>query len=164
MALNAATRRRLDIQGLEAVDDAWLAEVGPWLGLAFGLCATLAAVGTAAASVGTLWVLVSIATLAVVSPVHPFDLVYNWGIRHLRGTRSLPLRGAPTRFACGMGAVWLLATIWAFSSGQMTLGYLLGAALTGVALLVATTNICIPSMVYQAVLGGVEPRPPAAPR
>ena len=92
MSLSPATRRRLDIQGFETVNDAWLAEVAPWPRLAFGLCAAFAVVGTATASVGVLWSLVGIASLAAVFPVHPFDLIYNWGIRHLRGTRPIPDR------------------------------------------------------------------------
>lgn len=151
--LGAATRRRLDIQGFEQVDDAALALVAPWLRLAFSLCALLAVVGTATASPGVLMVLTVIAALAALSPVHPFDLVYNYGIRRLTGTPALPRRGAPSRFACGVGAVWLLVTIWAFQTGQPTLGYVLGGSLTAIAILVSTTDICIPSLIYRTVFG-----------
>ena len=159
MTLSPVTRRRLDVQGFEYVDDTWLTEVAPWPRLAFGLCATLAVVGTATASVRILWVLVGIATLAALSPVHPFDLIYNWGVRHLRDTRPLPRRGTPSRFACGIGVVWILGTIWAFTAGQLVAGYVLGAALTAVALLVSTTDICIPSMVYRFIFGAPDSRP-----
>jgi hypothetical protein len=37
--LTRTTRRRLDIEGFEPVDDVALAPVAPWLRLAFGLCA-----------------------------------------------------------------------------------------------------------------------------
>jgi hypothetical protein len=67
MSLNPTTRRRLHVQGFECIDDAWLAEVAPWPRLAFGLCALLAAIGTATASVPVLWVLVVIAR----APVRP---------------------------------------------------------------------------------------------
>jgi hypothetical protein len=50
-----------------------------------------------------------------------------------------------------VGAVWLVATAIAFHSGRLILGYVLGGALTGVALLVSTTDICIPSMIYNAL-------------
>ena len=63
--LSAATRRRLDIQGFERVDEAALAPVAPWLRLAFALCALLAVAGTALASPGILMVLMVIAMLAV---------------------------------------------------------------------------------------------------
>ena len=89
----------------------------------------------------------------VALPVHPFDLIYNLGIRHLTGTGPLPRRGAPSRFACGLGAVWLIPTAWLFSTGRVSAGNILGGLLTGVALLVSTTDICIPSLMYRSVFG-----------
>jgi hypothetical protein len=81
-------------------------------------------------------------------PFHPFDLIYNYGIRFLLGKRSLPPNGAPRRFACGMAALWLIATALCFLGGQATAGYTLGALFVGVAGLVSATDICIPSLVY----------------
>ncbi len=149
--LSFQTRKRLNIQGLAEVDDEVLAPVAPWLRMAFGGCAVLAASGTVLASPTILWILTPIAALAALFPVHPFDLIYNHGIRHLTKTGPLPKRRAPSRFACGVGAVWLVATALAFQSGRLMLGYVLGGALTSIALLVSTTDICIPSMIYNAV-------------
>ena len=146
--LSATTRRRLNTQGLSDIDDETLAEVAPWLRMAFGMCALLAGAGTALASPTILWVLTPIAALAALFPVHPFDLIYNYGIRFIRNTGPLPKRRAQSRFACGVGAVWLVATAWAFQSGALMVGYILGGALTGIAVLVSTTDICIPSMIY----------------
>lgn len=151
--LTAATRRRLDIQGFDQVEEVALAPVAPWLRLAFSLCAILALAGTALASPLILLALAVIAALGAASPVHPFDLIYNYGVRRLTGTAPLPRRGAPSRFACGMGAVWLVVTAWAFSSGHPTLGYVLGGLLVGVAGLVSTTDICIPSLLYRTAFG-----------
>jgi hypothetical protein len=151
--LTRTTRRRLDIQGFEPVGDGVLAPVAPWLRLAFGLCAVMAAVGTALASPVILLVLAPIALLAAMFPVHPFDLIYNHGICFLTGTGPLPRRGVPSRFACGLGAAWLVPTAWAFHAGRPLLGYVLGWLLTGVAVLVSTTDICIPSLVYRMIFG-----------
>ncbi len=159
----ATTRRRLDIQGFERVDDAALAPVAPWLRLAFGLCAVIAGVGTAMASPLILLLLVPIAALAALFPVHPFDLIYNYGIRFMTGTSPLPRRGAPSRFACGLGAVWLIATAWVFHTGHPILGYVLGGLLTGVAALVSTTDVCIPSLVYRSIFGFPRRRDAAEP-
>ena len=57
------------------------------------------------------------------------------------------------RMAFGMcalmaGAVWLVAKAWAFQSGALTVGYILGGVLTGIGVLVSTTDICIPSMIH----------------
>ena len=147
------TRRRLEIQGFVGVDDQVLAETGRWLRLAFGLCAILAAIGTILASPVFLWALALIAALAAVFPVHPFDLLYNHGIRYLTKTGPLPRRGAPSRFACGLGAAWLLVTGMAFRAGNLTLGYILGGTLTAIATLVSTTDICIPSLIYRSIFG-----------
>jgi hypothetical protein len=156
------TSRLLDIQGFDAVDVRELAPVAPWLRLAFGLCALLGGLGTVLASPTILLVLAAVAALAAASPVHPFDLIYNYVIRHFTGTGPLPRRGVPSRVGCGMGVVFLLVTAWAFSSGHAVAGYALGGALTFVVLLVAATDICIPSLIYRAISGwprGRDARP-----
>jgi len=151
--LTPRTSRLLDIQGFDTVDAQELARVAPWLRLAFGLCTVLGGLGTVLASPAILLVLAALATLAAASPVHPFDLIYNYGIRHLTGTGPLPRRGVPSRVGCGMGAVFLLVTAWAFSAGYVVAGYALGGMLTFVVLLVSTTDICIPSMIYRSIFG-----------
>jgi hypothetical protein len=143
----------LDIQGFDTVDLQALAPAAPWLRLAFVLCALLGGLGTALASPTILLVLALIAALAAASPVHPFDLIYNYGIRHLTGTGPLPKRGKPTRFGCGAGAAFVLVTAWAFSAGHMAAGYALGGTLTLVVLLAGTTDVCIPSMIYRSIFG-----------
>jgi hypothetical protein len=151
--LTPRTSRLLDIQGFDTVDVQELARVVPWLRLSFGLCALLSGLGTALASPTILLVLALQAVLAAASPVHPFDLIYNYGIRRLTRTGTLPRRGVPSRVGCGMGAVFLLVTAWAFSAGHRGAGYALGGMLTFVALLVSTTDICIPSMIYRSIFG-----------
>jgi hypothetical protein len=151
--LTTRTRRLLDIQGFENVDVQELAPVAPWLRLTFGLCGVLGGMGTLLASPAILLVLALIAALAAASPVHPFDLIYNYGVRYLTGTGPLPRRGAPTRFGCGMGAILVLATAWAFWAGRAPVGYALGGMLTFVVLLVSTTDICIPSLIYRLIFG-----------
>ncbi len=151
--LSTRTRRRLDIQGLEAVADERLCSVTPWHRLAFGLCALLAAAGTATASPVILLVLLPIAVVGAAMPVHPFDLLYNLAIRRITGTGPLPRRGAPTRFACGLASAMLIAIIWAFTTHRPVLGYVLGSTMVAVATLVSTTDICIPSMIYRTLFG-----------
>ncbi|MGH8707954.1 MAG: DUF4395 family protein [Burkholderiales bacterium] len=151
--LTPRTRRLLDIQGFDTVDVQELAPVAPWLRLAFGLCALLGGLGTVLASPAILLALALVAVLAAASPVHPFDLIYNYGIRRLIGTGPLPRRGAPSRFGCGMGAVFLLVTAWTFWAGHVVAGYALGGVLTFVVLLVSTTDICIPSLIYRSIFG-----------
>ena len=150
--------RCLDVQGFDRVDEDLLAQVGPWLRMAFGLCGTLAIVGTAIASTPILLTLAGIAFVAALSPVHPFDLIYNYGIRYATGTPRLPRRGPPSRFACGIGALWLIVTVGAFDASLTTVGYVLGFTLASVALLVSTLDLCIPSMIFRVIFGAPLPR------
>ena len=151
MAISAVTRRRLETQGFLGLDDTALTEVGPWLRFTPAVCTVLMGLGTALPAPGLLWALVPVAALGALFRVHPFDLAYNYGLRHITGTRSLPPNGPPRRFACGMATVWLAATAWAFSSGSLVAGYALGGALTGVAALVSLTDICVPSIIFRAL-------------
>ena len=156
--LTARTLHRLDIQGFDRVSEQQLAEVAPWLRLSYALCALLAGIGTATASPRFLVAISPIALLGAALPVHPFDLIYNLGIRHLTGTGPLPRRGAPVRFGCGVGTLWMLGTAWAFFAGHALVGYVMGFALTGLALIIGTTDICVPSMMYRALFGPPQPR------
>jgi len=144
---------RLYIQGFDGVPEEQLNEAGPWLRMAFALCALFAAIGTALASPAFLSVLAVIAASGAIFPVHPFDLLYNYSIRYLTGTRPLPKRGMPTRFACGIGSIWLLLTIWTFHAEYILAGYILGGSLVLLATLVSVTDICVPSMIYRAIWG-----------
>ncbi len=151
--LGAKRLGRLDVQGFDTVDEDLLAQVAPWLRMAFGLCATLAIVGTALASKPILLTLAGIAFVAALSPVHPFDLIYNHGVRFATKTPPLPRRGPPARFACGIGSLWLIVTVGAFDASWATVGQVLGFTLAGVAILVSTVDICIPSMIFRAIFG-----------
>ncbi len=156
--ISPVTRRRLDIQGFTDVDENLLTKTASWLRFAFALCTILAGLGTALASYTVLYILVPIAALGAIFSTHPFDLIYNYGIRHITQTPFLPKRGAPSRFACGLGSVWLVVTALMFQSGSMTIGYILGASLTFVGALVSTIDFCIPSLIYRSIFGFPQKR------
>lgn len=107
--------------------------------------------GVALTSPTILWALAATAFLGSLLPLHPFDLLYNHGARYLTGTRPLPHHGPQRRFACGMAAVWLAVTGWAFHAGASTLGLALGIPLILVAGLVSVTHFCIPSFIYNTL-------------
>ncbi|HEY3358678.1 MAG TPA: DUF4395 domain-containing protein [Polyangia bacterium] len=162
MAVSSATRARLETQGFVGLPDEALAEVQPWMRFSPALCAVITGLATVFAAPAVLWALVPLAALGAVLPFHPFDLIYNYGLRRLTRTRPLPPNGPPRRFACGVAAVWLTATALAFGAGARTLGYVLGGVLTALMVLVATTHICVASMIYGALFrrAGHPERPP----
>ena len=149
--MSTSVRQRLEAQGFHGLDDATLREIGPWLRWSPVLCTLVMVSGVALASPAILWALAATAFLGVWLPFHPFDLLYNYGARHLTGTRPLPHQGPQRRFACGIATAWLVATGWLFHTGATTLGYALGIPLILVAGLVSVTHICIPSLIYNAL-------------
>ena len=149
--MSTSVRQRLEAQGFYGLDDATLREVGPWLRWSPVLCTLTMIAGVGLASPTILWALAATAFCGVWLPFHPFDLLYNYGARHLTGTRPLPHQGPQRRFACGIATLWLVATGWLFYTGATTLGYALGIPLILVAGLVSVTHICIPSLIYNAL-------------
>lgn len=156
MTLSPTLRHRLDIQGYACESDATLAQTQLWLRMSPALCATIAGIGTALASPAILWGLMVFAGLGAVLTFHPFDLIYNLGVRRLTGAAELPRNGAPRRFACAMASVWLLTTGGLFYANFDIAGYLLGGALVAVAGLITVSHICIPSLVYRALFGSAD--------
>jgi len=137
------------MQGFSGLDDRAVSELGPWLRFAPAICAGLVALATLLGSVPLLMAVVATALLGAVVPHHPFDLLYNYGIRHLTGTGPLPPNGAPRRFACAVSTVWLSLTTWAFAAGAITVGRVLGGAFVVVAMVPVLTDFCVPSFFFQ---------------
>lgn len=158
MTTSSVVRSRLEAQGFCNLDDATLTELAPWMRWSPALCTVFMAIGTALNSPVILWSLAATAFLGVLLPFHPFDLLYNYGVRFLSGTRALPYHGAQRRFACGIATVWLIGTGWAFHAGSALVGYALGIPLVLVAGLVSVTHFCIPSLIYSTLFKATSGR------
>ncbi len=146
-------KSRLEIQGFVDQDDAYLAEVGFWLRLSPAICMVWAAIGTILSSYAVIWSLMPFAALGAILPNHPFDAIYNYGIRYLLKTRPLPRYRAPRRFACGFATVWLFITGLAFYNGAILLGYALGGIMVCMAMIQTLTSFCTPSFIWGLVFG-----------
>jgi Domain of unknown function (DUF4395) len=149
--LSPTTKKRLMVQGYNCYSDAELSQHQFGIRFAYYLCDSLVLIGLL---LSNLWILAAamfIAFLGWLLPRHPFDYLYNSVIRKMLDKPELPPRTKQVRFACGIATVWLAGTILLFHYGLFFLGYLLGGLLVAVATLVATTDICIPSMIYNAL-------------
>ncbi len=82
----------------------------------------------------------------------PFDVLYNFGLRYIFKSPKLPPSPIQKRFACGVGAVFLVGATTMFYLGAFTLGYVFGALYIGAAGLMALTHFCIASWFYNRVL------------
>lgn len=122
------------------------------------LCLALVVVGLAFSSALLIAVLVPIGAVAGWSSRHPFDLIWNHGLRHLAGAPELPPNPPRRRHAFKLATVWLAAVAALFAAGASTAALVLGGALVAVCGLVTTTNFCLPS----TLLGIWERRRPGA--
>ena len=122
-----------------------------WLGLRFSpvLCLTGIALGTALASPALLLAMALTAGIGgFLTAKHPFDYVYDAVLRPLLGGPSVPPSPAPRRFACQMATPWIAAIAVAFWAGAPTVAWVLAVPLLVVGTTVATTNWCLPSLIY----------------
>ncbi len=122
------------------------------VGLRFptGLCLALVMVGLALQSAVLILALVPIGALAGWTPRHPFDLLWNHGLRHLSDAPALPPNPQRRRHAFKLATVWLLAVGLLFAIGANALALGLGVVLVAVCSLVTTINFCVPSTLLAA--------------
>ena len=96
------------------------------------LCLGLVVTGLALQSAVLILALVPVGAVAGWTPRHPFDLIWNHGLRHLSGAPELPPNPTPRRHAFKLATVWLLAVGLLFAFGQPTAALMLGGLLIAV--------------------------------
>jgi hypothetical protein len=149
--ISATCKRRLHAQGYQNYSDKELNDYKYGIRFAYGLCITLVALGLIFTSIPLLSFVALVALAGAFPPNHPFDYLYNNGVRQLLNKPKLPPRSNQGRFACGIASVWLAATIYLLYNNYLIAGNILGASLFAVGALVTTTDICIPSLIYNAI-------------
>ena len=124
-------------------------------GLRFPTALCLALVVPALALQSALWIalLVPIGAVAGWSSRHPFDHLWNHGLRHLTGAPALPPNPTRRRHAFKLATVWLGAVAVLFAAGQPICALVLGGILVSVCALVTVTNFCIPSTMLAWLAG-----------
>ena len=149
--LSPTTKRRLIVQGYNCYSDKELNDYKYGIRFAYYLCDLLVILGLLLTNLWILAIAMTIAFFGWLLPKHPFDYLYNYVIRRMINKPKIPTRTNQVRFACGIAASWLCGTIFLFHYGLNIWGYLAGGLLVSLATLVATTDICIPSMIYNAL-------------
>lgn len=122
------------------------------LGLRFptALCLALVVAGLAVQSAVVILALVPIGAVAGWTARHPFDLLWNQGLRRLLDAPPLPPNPTPRRHAFKLATVWLLAVGVLFAVGQPAAALVLGGVLVAVCGLVTVTHFCVPSTLLGA--------------
>lgn len=128
------------------------------------LCLALVVTGLILQSAILILALVPIGLIGGWTKRHPFDVIWNHGLRHLTGAPGLPPNPTPRRHAFKLATVWLLAVGLLFAFGYATAALILGAVMVGVCGLVTATNFCIPSTllgIWWRLRGTPAPTPQA---
>jgi len=118
---------------------------------AYRLCTLLLIIGVSFANTYLLMFMMSIAFLSVVLPNHPFDYIYNVLLAKRMNKPKLPRRSVQLKFACSIATLTIATTIYLFESKLVLAGYITGFALVGVATLLSSIDLCIPSKIYNAL-------------
>lgn len=118
---------------------------------AYRVCTSILLIGVVSANIPLLSVMMLIAFLSIVLPNHLFDYVYNYFLAKKMNKPQLPPRSAQLKFSCTIATLWIGATIYLFSAHMMIAGYVMGGLLIGIATLVGTIDLCIPSIMYNAL-------------
>jgi hypothetical protein len=138
------TRANLIMQGYSlSADDMRALRVG--LRFPTALCLALVLTGLAFESALVIALLVPIGAVAGWTTRHPFDLIWNHGLRRFARAPELPPNPTRRRHAFKLATVWLAAVAGLFAAGAATAALLLGGVLVAVCSLVTVTNFCIPS-------------------
>jgi hypothetical protein len=117
------------------------------LGLRFstGLCLPLVVTALALKSPVMLLAVAGVGLVAGFTPRHPFDLVWNHGVRYALRAPALPPNPVRRRHAFKIGAAWLLVAAALFAAGLSAAALALGGSLVAACSLVTATNFCVPS-------------------
>jgi hypothetical protein len=117
------------------------------VGLRFstGLCLSLVAVALVLQSPVMLFALAGIGLVAGFTARHPFDYLWNHGVRHVLGGLALPPNPPRRRHAFKIATGWLLAVGTLFAVGVTTPALVLGILLIAACATVTAANLCLPS-------------------
>ncbi len=139
-------QRNLAMQGFKAVPSA-----SSWLRMTPSMSTTWIATGTALRSPLVLLGFSLVSAFGASRRTHPFDQVYNRGLRRLTHGDALPENPAPRRFAMGLASAWAATTAALFATGHKRGATVAGALLALAGGLVASTHFCVGSFIYRQV-------------
>ena len=148
-------RENIQAQGFCGLDDKTYAQINYPLRLSPAICMLWTAVGTALASPMILWALAPFAALGAILPGHPFDVLYNYGLRHVTGTPRLPRYGARRRLACAFATTLIVMAAWGLQAAMPMAGQIAGWALVAGTFVNVSTGLCGPALIVRIFLGKV---------
>jgi len=149
----ATKRRRVEAQGFTCLTNDEVEALDLWFRFAPAVCLVWVGAGVMLASATILYSLLPFALLGGILTGHPFDVIYNHGIRHILKMPELPLYGWPRRFACLMASIMIGATATSFYLGYDLVGYSIGGVMMVMASVQVATGLCVPSLIHNLIFG-----------
>ena len=146
-------RRRIEAQGFMCLTNDEVDALNLWLRFAPTLCLVWVVIGVIAASPPILLALFPFALLGGLLTGHPFDVIYNHGIRHILRLPEIPPYGRPRRFACLMASLMIASAAAAFYLGYEKVGYSIGGLMIAMATIQVATGFCVPSLIHNLIFG-----------
>src|SRR5215471_9394536 len=114
--ISPIARERIQAQGFCGLSDATYAQINYPLRLSPAIMMVWVAVGTALTSAPILWALVPFTALGAILTGHPFDVLYNHGLRYLTGAPKLPRYGFRRRLAFAVATTMMSLAAWGFQA------------------------------------------------
>lgn len=145
---------RLRAQGFVTQNEEELSAMAFGIRFAYRACTSLLIVAILTQSITLFAVVFSIAFGGATLRNHPFDYVYNNLLSRKMGAPKLPPRARQLRFACTIATLWLGIIIYCLFTGASTTANALAILFVFVAGLLSTTDICIPSIIYNRIEKG----------
>ena len=153
--ISETTKQRLVAQGFDLNDDE-IVEFNYWLRIAPATCMLWVTTSLALGSTMMVAALVPVALFCFARARHPFDAIYNYGLRYLIGGQKLPVYGAPRRFVCLMASLMVASIAISFGFGFFMVGYVIGISMVAMLLLNVITGNCGPCGIYNRLFGPVH--------
>lgn len=117
------------------------------------LCAIMVASALLWQLPGLLFIVAALGVIGFFWPAyHPFDLLYNHGLRHLFNAVAIPPSPFQRRLSCFAAAVMSLTIAAALLLGSPLVAYSLGAILLSLQAIVISTHFCTLSWVYEGIM------------
>ena len=113
-----------------------------------GLCLALVVTGLVLESPAMIFGISVIGLVAGFTARHPFDHLWNRGVRHIVGGPALPPNPPRRRDAFKVGTAWLVVVGALFAGGATTVALVLGGLLVAACATVTATNLCLPSETF----------------
>ena len=146
-------RHRLAVQSFLNLPDETLFVLRNWWRFTPTLNWGMTLIGTVMAWPELLFVQAAIMVVALITPSHPFDWLYNYGVRFLSGTPLLPKSGQRRKMIFVLAAVLntLLAAL--FLMGYTMAAYIMGGIMSALGGLLMLMNLCVASELIARLFG-----------